>query len=84
MNSHNTNSSIDNSASYENELALTNELLMLLDDFRNKSYSVKEMEAMFDTWRKKASIYDFPNKHKVIEKYFIRLVRSIVPNDYHF
>ena len=39
-----------------NNLAVTNELLELLEDFKNKSYSVKEMEIMFDNWRRKASL----------------------------
>lgn len=50
---------------YENELAVTNELLCLLEDFKNKSYTVKEMEIMFDKWRRRAAIYDFPDKAKV-------------------
>ena len=50
---------------YENELAITNELLCLLEDFKNKSYTVKEMEVMFDKWRRRAAIYDFPDKAKV-------------------
>jgi hypothetical protein len=52
-------------AGYENELAITNELLYLLEEFKNKSYTVKEMEVMFDKWRRKAAIYDFPDKSKV-------------------
>ena len=50
---------------YENELAITNELLCLLEDFKSKSYTVKEMEVMFDKWRRRAAIYDFPDKAKV-------------------
>ena len=52
-------------AGYENELAITNELLCLLEDFKNKSYTVKEMEVLFDKWRRRAAIYDFPDKAKV-------------------
>ena len=50
---------------YENELAITNELLQLLEDFKTKSYSVKEMETMFDHWRRKAAVYDVPRRSKV-------------------
>ena len=58
-------------AGYENELAVTNELLCLLEDFKNKSYTVKEMEVMFDKWRRKAAIYDFPERAKVMKGAFI-------------
>ena len=37
-------------------LAVTEELLELLEDFKHKSYSVKEMEILFENWRRKASI----------------------------
>ena len=51
----------------ENELAITNELLQLLEDFKTKNYSVKDMETMFDQWRRKASIFELPpEKAKVI------------------
>ena len=56
---------LQKASGYENELAVTNELLCLLEDFKNKSYSVKEMEVMFDKWRRKAAIYDFPDRAKV-------------------
>lgn len=49
----------------ENELEITNELLNLLEDFKTKNYSVKEMEVMFDKWRRKAAIYELPEKNKV-------------------
>ncbi len=55
----------NNNGGYENELAITNELLYLLEEFKTKSYTVKEMESLFDKWRKKAAIYDFPDKTKV-------------------
>ena len=51
--------------SYESELAITNELLALLESFRTKKHSVKEMETMFDAWRRKAEVYDAQNKAKV-------------------
>ncbi|XP_059091357.1 uncharacterized protein LOC131886916 isoform X1 [Tigriopus californicus] len=44
--------------SIEDELAVTNELLQMLEDFKTKSLSLKEMEIMFDNWRRKASYYD--------------------------
>ena len=37
-------------------LAVTEELIELLEDFKNKSYSVKEMEILFENWRRKASL----------------------------
>ena len=46
----------DESVSSNNNLAVTNELLDLLEDFKKKSYSVKEMEIMFENWRRKASL----------------------------
>jgi len=35
---------------------LADELLKLLDDFQKNSYSNKEMEEMFEKWKKKAQI----------------------------
>ncbi len=60
-------SSGDKKESLDRELAVTNELLQLLEDFKSKSYSVKEMEAMFDHWRRKAALTDdcLPSKAKV-------------------
>ena len=58
---------VNQSVGYENELAITNELLQLLEDFKTKSYSVKEMETMFDHWRRKAAIYDVPGRAKVMK-----------------
>ena len=52
---------------YASELAITNELLSLLEDFRTKSYSVKEMENMFDQWRRRAAIHEVPGKTKVVQ-----------------
>lgn len=40
------------------DLAITDELLQLLEDFQSKSYSVKEMEMLFESWRRKAAIVD--------------------------
>ena len=53
------------SGAENNELEVTNELLNLLEDFKTKNYSVKEMEVMFDQWRRKAAIYEAPEKNKV-------------------
>jgi len=56
---------IPNDASSDN-LAVTEELLELLEDFKQKSYTVKEMEILFENWRRKASlpenIKDAPEK----------------------
>ena len=46
----------EESVNSNNNLAVTNELLDLLEDFKKKSYSVKEMEIMFENWRRKASL----------------------------
>jgi len=48
---------IPNDASSDN-LAVTEELLELLEDFKQKSYTVKEMEILFENWRRKASLPD--------------------------
>merc|ERR1712243_306016 len=40
----------------EDNLAVTEELLELLEDFKQKSYTVKEMEILFENWRRKAAI----------------------------
>jgi hypothetical protein len=37
-------------------LAVTEELLSLLEDFKQKSYSLHEMEALFENWRRKAEV----------------------------
>lgn len=46
---------IPNDESSDN-LAVTEELLELLEDFKQKSYTVKEMEILFENWRRKASL----------------------------
>jgi hypothetical protein len=35
---------------------VTEELLSLLEDFKQKSYSLHEMEALFENWRRKAEV----------------------------
>ncbi len=50
---------------YSKELEITSELLTLLEDFRTKSFTVKEMETLFNTWRKKAALCSVPEKAKV-------------------
>lgn len=47
---------ISESQTDDDQLTATNELLDLLEDFKKKSYSVKEMEIMFENWRRKASL----------------------------
>ena len=37
-------------------LAVTEELLSLLEDFKQKSYTLKEMEMLFENWRRKAEV----------------------------
>jgi hypothetical protein len=38
------------------EVGLADELLRILDDFQKNSYSAKEMEDMFENWRRKADL----------------------------
>ena len=59
---------------YETELAVTNDLLNLLEEFRTKSYSVKEMEIMFDHWRRKASVASVNENNNKINKVIINLI----------
>ena len=49
----------------EDNLAVTEELLELLEDFKKKSYTVKEMEILFENWRRKAAI---PENYKETEQ----------------
>ena len=46
----------NSNSSNSDSLAVTNELLDLLEDFKKKSFSVKEMEILFENWRRKASL----------------------------
>ena len=39
---------------FESELAITNELLQLLEEFKNNPCSLKDMELRFEQWRRKA------------------------------
>ena len=52
----------------DDQLTATNELLELLEDFKKKSYSVKEMEILFENWRRKASLPDNLVKESVGDK----------------
>ena len=47
-----------NTSSINEDLVITDELLQLLEDFKTKSYSMKEMEMLFENWRRKAAIYE--------------------------
>ena len=47
-----------NASSINEDLVITDELLQLLEDFKTKSYSMKEMEMLFENWRRKAAIYE--------------------------
>jgi hypothetical protein len=40
----------------DSSLAVTEELLTLLEDFKQKSYTLKEMEILFENWRRKAEV----------------------------
>ena len=52
-----TGPGVNNSPS--DELAITDEFLKLLEDFQSKSYSAKEMELLFENWKRKADLQDF-------------------------
>ena len=47
------------------EVRLADELLKILDEFQKKSYSAKEMEEIFENWRKRADINLPPSHEKV-------------------
>lgn len=49
------------------EVRLADELLKILDEFQKKSYSAKEMEEIFENWRKRADISLPPSHEKVID-----------------
>ena len=38
------------------DLTITDELLKLLEDFQKKNYTAKEMEMLFESWKRKAAI----------------------------
>ena len=45
-------------SSNNDELAITDELLKLLEDFQTQNYAPKEMEMLFDSWKRKAALRD--------------------------
>ena len=58
-----------NSTIMNEDLVITDELLQLLEDFKTKSYSMKEMEMLFENWRRKAAIYESGNdKEEIMSK----------------
>jgi len=67
--SNNNQLSMKRAAIYAEELTITNDLLYMLEAFKMNSYSVKEMETMFDQWKKKAGAVscseEFKEKTKV-------------------
>ena len=44
--------------SSSDELAITDEFLKLLEDFQSKNYSPKEMEMLFENWKRRADLQD--------------------------
>ena len=54
------------------ELAITDEFLKLLEDFQSKNYSTKEMEMLFENWKRKADLQDLKVRNP-----FIFLLSSI-------
>jgi ankyrin repeat protein len=50
------------------ELAITDELLKLLEDFQSKSYSVKEIEVLFNNWKRRASVFEDAAEKEPIEQ----------------
>ena len=47
-----------NSMSTSDELAITDEFLKLIEDFQTKNYSPKEMEMLFENWKRRADLHD--------------------------
>ena len=61
-----------NSTIMNEDLVITDELLQLLEDFKTKSYSMKEMEMLFENWRRKAAIYESGDeKDEILSKVHI-------------
>ena len=52
------------SSGISEDLIITDELLQLLEDFKTNSYSMKEMEMLFENWRRKAAIYETSGSEK--------------------
>ena len=52
------------SSGISEDLVITDELLQLLEDFKTNSYSMKEMEMLFENWRRKAAIYETSGSDK--------------------
>jgi len=81
----NNKAHVKSAALYAEELAVTNELLAMLDKFKTNSYSVKEMESMFEQWKKKAGAVatseEFKAKTKV-EKGHANLCSISTPDSF--
>ena len=52
------------SSGISEDLVITDQLLQLLEDFKTNSYSMKEMEMLFENWRRKAAIYETSGSEK--------------------
>ena len=54
------------------DLIITDELLTLLEDFQKKNYSAKEMEMLFESWKRKGNL-QFHEKKIIIAFFFVKL-----------
>ncbi len=61
---------------------MTEELLSLLEDFKQKSYSLHEMEALFENWRRKAEVSILIKKKTKVASYIRKSKREVVAKSY--
>ena len=54
------------------DLIITDELLTLLEDFQKKNYSAKEMEMLFESWKRKGNL-QFHGKKNYYCIFFVKL-----------
>ena len=64
--SDNNGSSTNGNNQASEELAITDEFLKLLEDFQSKNYSTKEMEMLFENWKRKADLQDLKVRNPLI------------------
>ena len=62
------------------ELAITDEFLKLLDDLQSKNYSAKEMENLFENWKRKADLKVNNTKDKTKKQRTTNLILKLFKN----
>ena len=62
------------------ELAITDEFLKLLDDLQSKNYSAKEMESLFENWKRKADLKVNNTKDKTKKQRTTNLILKLFKN----